>query len=483
MPQQMDVVRDPAGLGIRYRSLDDQPNATSHTTRLIPTTKEQPQVLGYVFMFSSLFFLTCWLLLPEPLYLYQLPRPRKAHFSGLLGSQLFVFSGRGAHQSILDDLWSYDFYTKRWTQHVPDVEAYTRSDTIDATYGMTQREKLRRPGDRDTYINTPKAGLGGGLKSSGASEVVSKTVLLQEGNKRQSREESVDFKTDLVQDLQTLSIEEDTRNTATDLVSHNANLAAHTMNLAEDSTNLAEDDSTSAGIGNNFDPNTVVNPFNTDDTVHLSPALREHNYQHSMPGPFPSGKFNGCHVSTRDGIFVYGGDEEFYGLGDPNPDYMNHELWLLKVDTKQSTPSWERIGPIEWNYRGIEEEVGFDVSKFAHFVDGGPVVEGVNLEEPDLQSTHEYDAQGAITSLKAQDDLSNPQISLQEALFDKESSRTLKAQEHLLDLATQLSGKKLTPKNPHYFSYEMGRSAPACSYQFQFMIRAAEGSKIMSIEQ
>ena len=80
----------------------------------IPSIIDAQRKILYIFLFSSLFFGTCFWLLPSPLYLNEVPGPRKAQISGLLGGSLYVFSGRGNHQLVYQDLWSYDLFYRKW---------------------------------------------------------------------------------------------------------------------------------------------------------------------------------------------------------------------------------------------------------------------------------------------------------------------------------------------------------------------------------
>ncbi|CAD7974208.1 unnamed protein product, partial [Amoebophrya sp. A120] len=185
-----------------------------------PAPLQRNWVLLFVFLAASLLFGTCWLLLPEPVYPSEVPAARKAQFSGILDeTTMYIFSGRGAHRSVLQDLWSFDFFSKRWKHH-------------------------RKP--------SPKFALG----------------------------------------------------------FPEANGDAFLLPVTGRSEELYSPDKQIA----------------------------------------PTGRFNGCHVSTQDGIFIFGGDEKFYGTGDPDPNFMSRELWVLTTRHHKKKPHWQRIGPLVWNF-------------------------------------------------------------------------------------------------------------------------------------
>eukprot|EP00392_Amoebophrya_sp_AT5.2_P018817 g19451.t1 len=297
----------------RAADADDDGGTRSKKSELPATASplQRRAVLVAIFLAAAVLFGTCWLLLPPPIYPWMIPAPRKAHFSGLLHDRLFVFSGRGAHKAVLTDLWSYDFYENKWSRHRQQGERKYRSCESDVFIRSAEvEETVRRRGESVDERGPPKAAQ---LRPPALEEVP------EEGSRQPARRKPAftsEGALQLQQETSSLEAEKDEEEHSEgergELVQEDHDVATSGLHLNVE--------------GLDFDSHPA--------------AKRSH----------PSGRFNGCHVSTKHGLLVYGGDEKFYGTGRPDPDLMSRELWLLSATNHLQKPRWKWLGPLTWDF-------------------------------------------------------------------------------------------------------------------------------------
>ncbi|CAD7965815.1 unnamed protein product [Amoebophrya sp. A25] len=252
-----------------------------------------------------------------------------------MDGELFVFSGRGAHKEVYDDLWAYDFQARKWQQfehpYVPYLHGRAREKNGDRFLLPPPAKKM------EDVVDTPEAGeavvdINAGernmMHGEREGETLSSSRIIHTSDHRTSREMGIEA-------ADPLSVV--TRQVPRPATGGRTGSSESEGRSQDDAPSLAEPESKTA-----------------EEATFLAQHDIKHLHKQEL---YPPGRFNGCHVSSSAGLFFFGGDEKFYGTGVPDPNFMSRELWHL-TRKGEKNPQWERIGPLTWNFTSLADSHG-----------------------------------------------------------------------------------------------------------------------------
>ena len=209
----------------------------------------------------------------------------------------------------------------------------------------------------------------------------------------------------------------------------------------------------------------------------------------------PVGRFNGCHLNSRLGMLMYGGDEKFYGEGIPDPHFMSRELWILNKTAADKPPTWSYGGPLRWDFhmakrirrQAFRQEIRAAVKE--HGV-RDVLQAAAAAQEPDLLQDEEVlfpgvgvENDGVVSSSSSSSGIrSSNTTTADSAATGQETPSSgapapvprrhrlehLRSQFHELGPRVRNKLPDVSPDNKHFLIWLVERAAPACAFDGKY---------------